>query len=144
MRDPNYLEISSDVYFLPVLNYLLFNAGDYIGRIWSGWSLRPRNKPRLVALLSVLRVGFVPAFLLCNITQHHPLPILIHSDEVFIVMMALFAISNGYIANISLIYAPSVVEEHEKEMTSAMMAAFMGIGLTIGSAISFVLIQFVS
>lgn len=38
----------------------------------------------------------------------------------------------------------SVVEEHEKEMTSSMMAAFMGVGLTIGSAISFVLIQFVS
>lgn len=29
-------------------------------------------------------------------------------------------------------------------MTSAMMAAFMGIGLTFGSAISFILIQFVS
>lgn len=76
--------------------------------------------------------------------------------------MTLFAISNGYIANISLIYAPtwvmrekrfysilmivnsSVVEEHEKEMTSSMMAALMGVGLTIGSAISFVLIQFVS
>lgn len=38
----------------------------------------------------------------------------------------------------------SVVEEHEKEMTSSMMAAFMGVGLTVGSAISFVLIQFVS
>lgn len=102
------------------------------------------NKPKLVAFLSVLRIGFIPAFLLCNITQKHPLPILIHSDEVFIVLMTLFSISNGYIANISLIYAPSVVEEHEKEMTSSMMAAFMGIGLTVGSAISFVLIQFVS
>lgn len=97
-----------------------------------------------MAFLSILRIGFVPAFLLCNITQKHPLPILIHSDEVFIVLMALFAVSNGYIANISLIYAPSVVQEHEKEMTSSMMAAFMGVGLTIGSAISFVLIQFVS
>lgn len=38
----------------------------------------------------------------------------------------------------------SVVEDHEKEMTSAIMAAMMGIGLTVGSAISFVLIQFVS
>jgi solute carrier family 29 (equilibrative nucleoside transporter), member 1/2/3 len=96
-----------DVYYLPVLNYLLFNAGDYVGRILSGWIQRPRNQPKLVALLSVLRVGFVPAFLLCNITQKHPLPILIHSDEVFILLMTLFSISNGYIANISLIFAPS-------------------------------------
>lgn len=129
---------------MPVLNYLLFNTGDYIGRILSGWTLRPRNNPKLVAILSILRIGFVPAFLLCNITQKHPLPILIHSDEVLILLMTLFSISNGYIANISLIYAPSVVQEHEKEMTSSMMAAFMGVGLTVGSAISFVLIQFVS
>jgi solute carrier family 29 (equilibrative nucleoside transporter), member 1/2/3 len=97
----------NDVYFLPVLNYLLFNCGDYMGRIFSGWLKWPANKPKLVALLTVLRVGFVPAFLLCNITQKHPLPILIHSDEVFILLMAFFAISNGYIANISCIYAPT-------------------------------------
>lgn len=41
-------------------------------------------------------------------------------------------------------FCNSVVEEHEKEMTSSMMAASMGIGLTVGSSISFVLIQFVS
>jgi solute carrier family 29 (equilibrative nucleoside transporter), member 1/2/3 len=97
----------NDIYFLPVLNYLLFNAGDYIGRILSGWIQRPRNQPNLVAFLTVLRIAFVPAFLLCNITQKHPLPVLIHSDEIFILLMLFFAISNGYIANISLIFAPS-------------------------------------
>jgi len=90
-----------------VLNYLLFNAGDYVGRILSGWLKRPTNNPKLVAMLTILRFGFVPAFLLCNITQKHPLPVLIHSDEVFIALMAVFAITNGYIANISLIYAPT-------------------------------------
>lgn len=110
---------------------MLFNAGDYLGRILSGWLQRPRNQPKLVALFTVLRVGFIPAFLLCNITQTHPLPVLIHNDWVFIVLMALFAVTNGYIANISLIYAPSVVEEHEKEMTSSMMAAFMGVSCSL-------------
>lgn len=97
----------NDVYFLPVLNYLLFNSGDYTGRILSGWIKRPRNQPNLIALLTILRLGFIPAFLLCNITQKHPLPVLIHSDEIFILLMTLFSISNGYIANISLIYAPT-------------------------------------
>lgn len=90
-----------------MLNYLLFNAGDYLGRILSGWIQRPRNSPKLVAFFALLRIAFVPAFLLCNITQKHPLPILIHNDEIFIALMTLFAISNGYIANISLIYAPT-------------------------------------
>lgn len=97
----------NDIYFLPVLNYLLFNCGDYAGRIISGWLKWPKNKPMLVAFLTILRIGFVPAFLLCNITQKHPLPILIHSDEIFIALMAFFALSNGYIANISCIYAPT-------------------------------------
>lgn len=97
----------NDVYFLPCLNYLLFNSGDYIGRILSGWIKRPRNQPNLIAILSVLRIGFVPAFLLCNITQKHPLPVLIHSDVIFFLLMAVFSISNGYLANISLIYAPA-------------------------------------
>lgn len=96
-----------DVYFLPVINYLLFNTGDYVGRVLSGWIKWPANKPKFVALLSVLRIGIVPALLLCNITQKHPLPVLIHSDEIFIVLMACFAISNGYIANISCMYAPT-------------------------------------
>ncbi|XP_070500533.1 equilibrative nucleoside transporter 1 [Chironomus tepperi] len=134
----------NDVYFLPVINYLVFNTGDYLGRIISGWVKWPNNNPKLVTLLTVLRIAFVPALLLCNITQKHPLPILFHSDEIFIALMIGFAFTNGYIANISCIFAPAVVEEHEKEMTSSMMAAFIGLGLTVGSAISFVLIQFVS
>lgn len=97
----------NNVYFLPCLNYLLFNSGDYIGRILSGWIKRPRNQPNLIAFLTVLRIGFIPAFLLCNITQKHPLPVLIHSDEIFILLMTAFSISNGYLANISLIYAPA-------------------------------------
>jgi equilibrative nucleoside transporter 1/2/3 len=97
----------NDIYFLPVLNYLLFNTCDYIGRILSGCIKWPANRPKLVALLTVLRVGFVPLLLLCNITQKHPLPVLFHSDEVFIALMVCFAITNGYIANISCIYAPS-------------------------------------
>lgn len=97
----------NDVYFLPVLNYLLFNCGDYAGRVISGWLKWPVNQPKLVAFFTILRIGFVPAFLLCNITQKHPLPVLIHSDEVFICLMLFFALTNGYIANISCIYAPT-------------------------------------
>lgn len=97
----------NDIYFLPVINYLVFNTGDYLGRIISGILQWPRNQPKLVALLTVMRIGFVPLILLCNITQKHPLPVLFHSDEIFVALMIVFAITNGYIANISCIYAPT-------------------------------------
>jgi equilibrative nucleoside transporter 1/2/3 len=59
-------------------------------------------------------------------------------------MMGLFAISNGYICNMCLMSAPKLVSNSEKEMASSILAAFLGLGLTCGSAISFALIQFVS
>lgn len=97
----------------------------------------------LIAVLSIGRIAFVPAMLLCNITQHHNFPVLIHSDYLFIVLMAAFALSNGYLANVALIGAPRVVGEHQKEMASSMMAAFLGVGLACGSAISLMIIEMI-
>uniref|UniRef100_A0A182Q441 Equilibrative nucleoside transporter n=1 Tax=Anopheles farauti TaxID=69004 RepID=A0A182Q441_9DIPT len=133
----------NDVYFLPVVNYLLFNTGDYLGRVFAGLFEWPWNNAMLIAVLSIGRIAFVPAMLLCNITQHHNFPVLIHSDYLFIVLMAAFALSNGYLANVALIGAPRAVGEHEKEMASSMMAAFLGVGLACGSAISLMIIEMI-
>ncbi|XP_049281559.1 equilibrative nucleoside transporter 1 [Anopheles funestus] len=133
----------NDVYFLPVVNYLLFNTGDYLGRVFAGLFEWPWNNSILIGVLTISRIAFVPAMLLCNITQHHNFPVLIHSDYMFIVLMAAFALSNGYLANIALIGAPRVVDGHEKEMASSMMAAFLGVGLACGSAISLMIIEMI-
>uniref|UniRef100_A0A182U796 Equilibrative nucleoside transporter n=2 Tax=Anopheles melas TaxID=34690 RepID=A0A182U796_9DIPT len=133
----------NDVYFLPVVNYLLFNTGDYLGRVFAGMFEWPWNNSILIGVLTIARIAFVPAMLLCNITQHHNFPVLFHSDYIFIVLMAAFALSNGYLANIALIGAPRAVDGHEKEMASSMMAAFLGIGLACGSAISLMIIEMI-
>lgn len=31
-----FLRFISDIYFVPVVNYLIFNSGDYLGRILAG------------------------------------------------------------------------------------------------------------
>lgn len=68
---------------------------------------------------------------------------MIHSDYIFIALMAGFSLSNGYIANIALIGAPKIVDQAEKEMASSMMAAFLGVGLACGSTISFMIIEMI-
>ncbi|XP_055541456.1 equilibrative nucleoside transporter 1 [Wyeomyia smithii] len=133
----------SNVYFLPVVNYLLFNTGDYIGRVCAGMIEWPSNSPFLISILSIARIGFVPIMLLCNIKPHHNFPVLIHSDYIFIALMAGFALSNGYITNIALIGAPKAVDQSEKELASSTMAAFLGIGLACGSTISFMIIEMI-
>lgn len=102
---------------------------------------QPHNKPRLVAAMAVLRIALVPALLVCNANPRHSLPTLIDDDFVFIALMAVFAFTNGYVANIALIWAPKTVRPSEREMASAMMAAFLGIGLAFGSTISLVMVQ---
>lgn len=131
----------NNIYFVPVVNFLIFNSGDYLGRILSGIIAWPHNRPLLVAALSLLRVVFVPAFFFCGLRPIHNLPGIIHADYVFIILMCLFSLSNGYLANVAFICMPNTVENYEKEMASSIMAAFLGIGLAIGSSIGLLLVQ---
>uniref|UniRef100_A0A336MAB6 CSON012193 protein n=1 Tax=Culicoides sonorensis TaxID=179676 RepID=A0A336MAB6_CULSO len=133
----------NDIYFVPVVNYLLFNSGDYLGRIFAGLFEKPQDKPFVVAFLTIARILFIPLLALCNTKPRHSLPVLFHSDSIFILLMSGLAVSNGYLANIAMICAPKIVREHEKEMASSIMAAFLGVGLAGGSMISFLLVELI-
>ena len=59
----------SDTYFIPVGCFLLFNVGDYGGRILAGlnkfnWATRFGSLCLLV--LSLMKLAFIPLFLYCN------------------------------------------------------------------------------
>ncbi|XP_060648233.1 equilibrative nucleoside transporter 1 [Drosophila nasuta] len=130
----------SDVYYLPVVNYLFFNCGDYFGRLIAGFLERPTNQ-HTTLLLTVVRIILVPCFLLSNSSEHHFLPILVQHDYTFITMIIVFALSNGYLTNILLIMAPRSVEQHEKELASSIMAASLSVGMAIGSVLSLAFVQ---
>lgn len=53
------------------LHFLCFNFGDWFGRVipqlWSQFSNRLIAQPRILAILSLARITFVPLFLLCNV-----------------------------------------------------------------------------
>jgi hypothetical protein len=68
--------------------------------------LQPRSSSWVVALLSILRVVFIPLLLLCNAQPRHHLPVVMNSDLYYILIIVLFALSNGYLANITLICVP--------------------------------------
>lgn len=109
---------------MPVANYLFFNSGDYFGRILAGlWErvsckinkfiiainynyFQPRDNPHTVLLMTVIRLLYVPFFLCANSNVHNFLPVLVHTDITFIILMISFGITNGYLVNISLIMAP--------------------------------------
>lgn len=137
---PNEQHIWNDKYFMPVSNYLVFNSGDYLGRIFSGLLEKPRNNPHLVLLLTIVRVVFIPLFMMSNM-KHNFLPTMVNNDLIFIAMVMIFAISNGYLTNITLVMAPRSVMHHEKEMASSIMAAALSMGIVIGAGVSMVLVE---
>ncbi|KAH8361021.1 hypothetical protein KR093_011757 [Drosophila rubida] len=130
----------SDVYYLPVVNYLFFNCGDYFGRLIAGFLERPTNT-QTTLLLTVVRVVLVPCFLLSNSSEHHFLPTLVQHDYTFMAMIIVFALSNGYLTNILLVMAPRSVKQHEKELASSIMAASLSVGMAIGSLLSLAFVQ---
>ncbi|XP_017086884.2 equilibrative nucleoside transporter 1 [Drosophila bipectinata] len=130
----------TDVYYLPVVNYLFFNCGDYFGRLLAGWWERPKNQGTSL-LITIVRMVFIPFFLCSNSSEHQFLPTLVKHDYTFIAMIIVFALSNGYLTNILLISAPRSVKQHEKELASSIMAAALSCGMAVGSFLSLVFVQ---
>ena len=107
-------------YFIPVCCFIFFNLGDYIGRFvaeYIQWPKPGKIGMIIVFILSILRVGFIPLFLHCNIARGGPesLPTgTFKSDWFYIIFMILFSLSNGYLSNICMMSAPQIVKDNER------------------------------
>ncbi|KAF5274247.1 hypothetical protein FQR65_LT04365 [Abscondita terminalis] len=131
-----------DIYFVPVVSYLLFNCGDYTGRILAVLVQWPR-KGSLQLAFSIIRVLLIPLLLMCNVQPRQNLPVVFSHDYIYILIICLISLSNGYFANLNVMCASRVVKQHEKEMASSIVAVFLGLGLAAGSALSLIFVKFV-
>uniref|UniRef100_A0AAY5KSG2 Solute carrier family 29 member 1a n=1 Tax=Esox lucius TaxID=8010 RepID=A0AAY5KSG2_ESOLU len=98
---------------------------------------KPGKDSKLVPILLVARVIFVPLFMLCNVQPRLNLPVFFKHDAWFIVFMIFFAFSNGYLASLCMCFGPKKVSPHEAETAGAIMAFFLSLGLALGASLSF-------
>jgi len=130
------------------IHFLAFNVGDFMGRyvcslprllIWSA---------KRLLVLSLARTLFVPVFLLCNLqrpsTTGIPTSPIINSDFVFMFILFIFGMSNGYLSSLCMMAAPSLehnprLEGRRKDVdVAATVASFCLVGgLAMGSVCSF-------
>ena len=101
---------------------------------------------RLLAL-SLARTLFIPLFLMCNIQRSPTLPPsspIISSDILYMLILFIFALSNGYVSSLCIMSAPSL--EHNPKLkgrrddvdVAATVVTFcLMAGLAIGSMASF-------
>ncbi|XP_053568724.1 equilibrative nucleoside transporter 1 [Bombina bombina] len=126
-------------YFIPVSCFLLFNIFDWAGRSITALFMWPGKDSKLLPLLIVLRVVFLPLFMLCNVQPRKFLPVLLAHDAWYICIMILFAVSNGYLASLCMCFGPKKVDVHESEAAGSIMAFFLSLGLALGAGFSFLL-----
>lgn len=129
----------TNTYFVPVTCFLLFNVGDFSGRLAASFVQWPGKNGIILPALCILRIVFLPLFAFCNAQPRHDAPVLFGEDYYPIVFMVLFAISNGYLGSLCMMYGPSTVEPKHAETAGTMMAFLLIIGLALGAGFSFVI-----
>lgn len=133
----------TETYFVPVTCFLLFNIGDFCGRLAASFTQWPGKDGYLLPVLCFLRVVFLPLFAFCNALPRKNKHLLFFNEDYYpIIFMVLFAISNGYLGSLCMMYGPSMVEPKHAETAGTMMAFMLIIGLGVGAGFSFVITMF--
>ena len=131
-------EGSNAKFFAPGM-FLLFNIGDLCGRLSCGsldvhgGGVKLRSK---VAVGTLLRFVFIPAFMLCNVTGS-AFPVVFDHDIWPFVIMGLFSYSSGLLATMSMMIAPTLVVFDDKKVVGSIMTLLLSTGLLAGSCASF-------
>lgn len=121
--------------FIP-LAILLWNTGDLVGRLCTLISaLSITHRPRLLFLLALLRTGFIPLYLLCNMRGRGAV---VASDAFYLLIVQFgFGLSNGYVGSECMMGAADWVDETEREAAGGFMVLMLVGGLSVGSLLSF-------
>ncbi|KAF2126157.1 hypothetical protein P153DRAFT_369515 [Dothidotthia symphoricarpi CBS 119687] len=121
--------------FIP-LAFLFWNAGDLLGRTLPAVpALRLTAYPRLLLLLAVLRIGFIPLYWLCNIGGRGAA---VESDFFYLVVVQLlFGVSNGFLGSSCMMGFGEWVEDDERAAAGGLMSLCLISGLTVGSFLTF-------
>lgn len=122
---------SSTTANLTAWHFLLFNLGDYLGRLSTQW-LDCRSA-RVLHLINGLRLGFIPVFLM--FPTRGTSTGLIHSDLLFLVLVLLLGWSNGWVVTMGLIVGPTGA--FDKETAGSMLGFALGVGLVLGALTSY-------
>lgn len=128
---PRFLQASA---FIP-FGVLVWNVGDLAGRLITLTPFRMRQHPIILFVISILRVVFIPMYLLCNIQGHGAI---INSDVFYLFVLQFgYGATNGWLGSSCMMQANDYVEEREREAAGGFLVLMLVAGLTTGSLLSF-------
>lgn len=135
VRDPH----DSGILFQPAafipLGFFFWNLGDLSGRISTILPFSLRDRPFVLFLLSAMRAGFIPLYLLCNIGGRGAV---VSSDFFYLfIVQLLYGLSNGWLGSSCMMASGDWVDDGEREAAGGFMGLCLVVGLTAGSLLSF-------
>lgn len=119
--------------FIP-LSFMIWNTGDLVGRVICAYPFFRVYRPKLLAILPVCRLVFIPLYLMCNIKGQGAY---LNSDVIYWLIQITFGISNGWLGANNLMAAPDMVTESERAAAGGFMSMWLVGGLATGSVLSF-------
>lgn len=126
--------------FASITCFLTFNLFAMLGSLTTSWIQWP--KPRFLCVPVILRVVFIPLFLLCNYlpkSVDRTIPVWITNEWVYWIIGITMSYSSGYLSSLGMMYAPQTVQP-KYQLTAGMFAAAMLItGIFSGIMFSFVM-----
>ncbi|KAJ2451540.1 hypothetical protein EV183_003525 [Coemansia sp. RSA 2336] len=122
---------------LTAWHFLVFNVGDYAGRVSTQW---------VECTLRALRIAVHSRWLLVMMFFLFPTSAtseqswVIHSDILFLLLIFILGWSNGLIATVALILGPK--HATNKELAGSIVGFAMCIGLVLGAVASYPILRF--
>uniref|UniRef100_A0A8R1XNK9 Uncharacterized protein n=1 Tax=Onchocerca volvulus TaxID=6282 RepID=A0A8R1XNK9_ONCVO len=125
-------------YFSSLACFLLFSCGDALGRLFVNFV---ELSGKVLIMLSFLRLLAVPVFFFCNINPRYHSVTLFRSDEIFILTMVLFSISNGFLFTTTTINATRRVRAELRELAGSIFGFMAVISTVFGSLTGLLLVK---
>ena len=122
------LAVNHESWWLTIL-LTTFNVADTIGRMLPAKLICMNEKTLLP--LTLLRFALIPLFLGCINSWSNAF-----NDATAILILFVFSITNGYNASLAFMFAPSKVDNHEKQTAGFIMSFLLNAGIVIGSQIA--------
>lgn len=120
-------------YFQAVTCFLTFNVFAMLGNMLPGLVTWPG--PRFLCVPVLLRIFFIPAFVLCHfypVKVERIMPVLIDSDWAFWGLAVALGITSGYYSSLAMMYCPRTVEPEYAPVAGMMGAASLITGIFTG------------
>ncbi|GIQ83588.1 equilibrative nucleoside transporter [Kipferlia bialata] len=119
-----------------IVTMSIFMVGDYAGRQLPGLPALTRGVTvSHLMVTAFVRVAFLPVFILfiCGSTDAVGASVpLISSDFLTCLVMAVFAVSNGYTSTVIMMLSPDTVRPVDKGLAGVIITFYLNLGLTAG------------